>query len=106
MTTTGAPHVSLKARLLASGLALCLGIALCEAFARVLFPSPPQLGREPQLRFQSDTELGFIHLPNQSGYLDDGLATINELGLRGAATALPKPAGSLQVLAVGDSTTF
>jgi lysophospholipase L1-like esterase len=98
--------VSLKARLVAAGLALFIGVAASELLARVVYPAPPQLGREPQLRFQSDPELGFVHVPNQRGYLDDGLATINDLGLRGAATGVLKPPGSLRVLAVGDSTTF
>jgi lysophospholipase L1-like esterase len=34
------------------------------------------------------------------------MATINALGLRGQPPAIPKPAGTLRVLAVGDSTTF
>jgi lysophospholipase L1-like esterase len=98
--------VSLKARLVAAGLALFIGVAACELIARLVYPAPPQLGREPQLRFQSDPALGFVHVPNQSGYLDDGLATINELGLRGRTPAIPKPANTFRILAVGDSTTF
>jgi lysophospholipase L1-like esterase len=53
-----------------------------------------------------DPDVGFIHVPNQQGWLDEGLATINALGLRGPLPESPKPAGSLRILAVGDSTTF
>jgi len=102
--TTG--PIGFKAKLLALGLALAVAFGLCETAARVMYPAPPEPVREPQLLYQSHPELGFIHVPNQAGYLDDGLATINALGLRGVEPDVPKPAGSFRVLAIGDSTTF
>ena len=72
----------------------------------MVYPAPPQPAREPQLLFQSDPEVGFVHVPSQAGFLDDGWATINSLGLRGDMPEPEKPAGGVRILAVGDSTTF
>lgn len=98
--------IGLRAKLLAAALSVVVCFALAELGARMFYPRPPQLGREPQLRYQPDPDVGFFHVPNQSGYLDDGLATINDLGLRGARPDIPKPRDGVRVLAVGDSTTF
>ena len=103
---TDAPLVSLKAKLMAAALAVVVGAGLCELAARVVYPAPPSPAREPQILYQADPDLGFIHVPNQSGYLDDGLATINSLGLRGPLPEIPKPEHEFRVLAIGDSTTF
>jgi lysophospholipase L1-like esterase len=100
------PVIRLRTKLLAAAAALMIGLSLAEIAARAFYPRPPELGREPQLRYRSDPEVGFIHVSNQSGYLDDGLATINDLGLRGARPEVPKPANAVRVLAIGDSTTF
>jgi lysophospholipase L1-like esterase len=105
MTSTPST-VSLRAKLLAALLAIMVSFGLCELGARLVYPAPPEPAREPQISYQSDPNLGFIHVPNQSGYLDDGLATINSIGLRGDLPQLPKPGGEFRILAIGDSTTF
>jgi lysophospholipase L1-like esterase len=105
-TNAGSPTVGFRAKLLAAVLSLVVGLGVAEIGARMFYPRPPALGREPQLRYRPDPELGFVHLSSQSGYLDDGLATINDLGLRGTRPQLPKPSGEMRVLAIGDSTTF
>ena len=79
--------------------------AACEVGARLLYPAPPYM-REPQLLYRARPDVGFHHVPNQKGYLEDGLATINGFGFRGPMPRLPKPDGWARVLAVGDSTTF
>ena len=99
-------RIGLGARLMAGVFALAVAFGLCELAARVVYPAPPLPSREPQLLYQSDPEVGFVHVPNQTGWLDDGLATINAMGLRGQPPASPKPDGTLRILAVGDSTTF
>jgi lysophospholipase L1-like esterase len=98
--------VGLGARLAAFLIAVIVAFALCEIGVRFLYPTPPVPGREPQLTYQTSPDVGFLHVPNQLGWLDDGLATINSLGLRGTTPETPKPAGSIRVLAIGDSTTF
>lgn len=103
---TSGPRVGLAAKLGAAAAAMLVSLGLCEVAARVMYPTPPEPMREPQIMYQADPNVGFLHVPNQTGYQDDGLATINAMGLRGALPAVPKPAGSVRVLAVGDSTTF
>ena len=80
-----------------------LGLLLCEAIARVIYPAPPSVGREPQLLYVSDPELGFFHQPNQRGWLDDGLVTINSWGFRGREVESPKPRGTFRIAVLGDS---
>ncbi|MCC7009135.1 MAG: hypothetical protein IT184_09985 [Acidobacteria bacterium] len=100
------PSVGLGARATAALVAIFIAFGLCEIGVRALYPAPPEPAREPQIVYQTDPALGFVHVPNQVGFLDDGLATINALGLRGDLPEDPKPDGAVRVLAVGDSTTF
>jgi lysophospholipase L1-like esterase len=86
--------------------AMVVAFGLCELGLRLVAPAPPLPGREPQIVFQSDPNVGFLQAPNQVGWLDDGMATINSLGLRGDLPMIPKPSGAVRVLAIGDSTTF
>jgi lysophospholipase L1-like esterase len=103
---TRQPQITLRAKLLAAVLAVFAGLGLCEVVARAMYPVPPQRVREPALMYQTDPELGFVHVPAQAGWLDDGFATINALGLRGTLPMDPRRPGSVRILAVGDSTTF
>ena len=104
--TSRSPHFGLRVKLLAAAVAAVLAFGVCEIAARLAFPSPPNPLRDPQILYQSDPDVGFIHVPNQHGWLDDGFANINALGLRGPMPEMPKPAGSIRILAIGDSTTF
>lgn len=93
-------------KLAAVGVAIVVAFALCEAALRVGYPAPPDPTRQPVLAFKAQPDLEFIHVPNQVGWLADGLATINAIGLRGDLPEVPKPAEALRVVLVGDSTTF
>jgi lysophospholipase L1-like esterase len=101
-----APVIGWTARIAVAAMAVLIALVGCELAARLMYPTPPMPGREPQLRFRSDPNVGFIHVPDQQGYLDDGLATINALGLRGPLPEIPKPEGQLRILVVGDSMMF
>ncbi|HET9372623.1 MAG TPA: hypothetical protein VFO19_20310, partial [Vicinamibacterales bacterium] len=98
--------VRLGTKLLMAMAAAVVAAGLCELLARAVFPPPPARARQPALLYQTDPELGFVHVPNQTGYLDDGLASINGMFLRGPEPAAMRDAGALRVLAIGDSTTF
>jgi lysophospholipase L1-like esterase len=98
--------VGFGSKVAASAAAVALALGLCEIGVRLILPAPPDPTREPQILYQSQPDVGFLHVPNQMGWLDDGLATINALGLRGVLPEIPKPADSVRVLAIGDSTTF
>jgi len=100
------PNVRLRTKLAAAVVAVVVGFGLCEVAARIIYEAPPDPAREPQLLYQADPNVGFLHVPNEQGYLDDGFATINALGLRGPLPEMPKPPGTIRVLAIGDSTTF
>lgn len=89
-----------------ASLAVMLALGACELIARFAYEAPPDPMREPPLLFERHPEIGLLQVPNQAGYLDDGLATINALGLRGELPETPKPANQFRVLAIGDSTTF
>ena len=102
----GNASIGLRAKLTVATFAVVVGFCLSEVGARVLYPAPPEPLRAPQLLYESHPDLGFFHAPSQAGYLDDGLATINEMGFRGELPSVPKPEGEIRVLAIGDSTTF
>jgi lysophospholipase L1-like esterase len=89
-------------------LALSCGLALlvCELIARMVFLAPPYPYREPSLAYIRHPQLIYFHKVKQVGWIDDGKASINSLGLRGAEPAIPKPAGMFRILAIGDSLTF
>ena len=86
--------------------ALAFATLLCEIAARIVFPAPPDPTRQPQIVYQFDPELRYVLSPNQRGWIDDGFVTTNSLGFRGSEVALPKPAGRLRIVAIGDSLTF
>ncbi len=86
--------------------AIAFAAVLCEIAARIAFPAPPDSTRQPQIVYQSDPELRYVLAPNQRGWIDDGFVTTNSLGFRGNEVALPKPAGRLRIVAIGDSLTF
>jgi lysophospholipase L1-like esterase len=100
------PPIGLGAKVMLAGFAMVLAFGICELGARVLLPKPPAPFREPQILYQAHPAAGFTQAPNQAGWIEDGWATINSLGLRGPAPEVPKPSGSVRILAVGDSTTF
>jgi lysophospholipase L1-like esterase len=100
------PRIGILGKIGAASMAVVVSMVLCEIAARIMYPTPPEPMREPQIMYRADPEVGFIHVADQKGWQDDGLATINSLGLRGELPETPKPAGRLRVLAIGDSTTF
>jgi lysophospholipase L1-like esterase len=93
-------------RILSLVIGCSLGLMLCEILARIVFPAPPYPFREPSLVYVRDPQVSYFHQPNQVGWIDDGQATINSLGLRGAEPARPKPASIFRILVMGDSLTF
>lgn len=109
MTNTEAQRkidIRLRTKLLIVAVSVVVALGLSEAVARIMFDAPPDPLRQPQLMYEFNPDMGFIHVPNEKGYLDDGFATINALGLRGPLPLMPKPRGTVRVLAIGDSTTF
>jgi lysophospholipase L1-like esterase len=105
-TQITARPVRLGTKLLMVMAAAVVAAGLCELLARMVFPAPPARARQPALLYQTDPELGFVHVAGQTGYLDDGLASINAMSLRGALPDAAPDADALRVLAIGDSTTF
>lgn len=90
----------------AAALIVLLGTFLvCEIAARLVFPAPPDPTREPQIVYVTSDAVGYLHLPSQRGWIDDGFVTINALGFRGAEPLIPKPEGCTRFLVVGSSNT-
>jgi hypothetical protein len=89
-------------------LALSCGFALltCELIARALFLAPPYPYREPSLAYIRDPQLIYFHKVKQVGWIDDGKASINSIGLRGPELVIPKPEDRFRILVIGDSLTF
>ena len=92
-------------KLAAVALVLLAAFALCEVAARLVFPAPPDPTREPQIVYVYSDAVGYVHLPDQRGWIDDGFVTINALGFRGPEPKVPKPEGGFRFLAVGSSNT-
>jgi lysophospholipase L1-like esterase len=87
-------------------MAILVAFLLCEIAARMIFPRPPSGTREPQLALLFDPEIRYVLAPNQQGWIDDGLVTVNALGFRGPAVVVPKPPGRFRVAIAGDSLTM
>ena len=85
---------------------MLVGLLMCEGAARLLFAAPPYPWREPQILYAADPELGFFHIPNQQGWIEDGRVTINSIGFRGRELIEPKPANTFRVVVLGDSLTL
>src|SRR5262245_52219989 len=84
-------------------LSLAVTLGLCEAAARLVYPKPPVPGREPQITYVRDPELGYVHVSNAQGWIDDGWVTINSKGFRGRETQIPKPQTRFRIMTLGDS---
>jgi len=102
----GSTGRSYAARAGAALVAVLVGVGVCELAARILTPRPPDRTRQPPLSYLYDPEIKYILAPNQQGWIDEGLVTVNSLGFRGRETASPKPAGRFRVVAIGDSVTI
>src|SRR5262252_1399109 len=99
MPTPSAPRrTPLVFKLILFVFATTIGLALCEIGARLLYPAPPDPTREPQIAYRYDPELRYVLVPNQKGWIDDGLVTVNSLGFRGREVVTPKPAGRLRIV--------
>lgn len=89
-----------------SAAATVLGLVACELAARAVFPAPPDPTREPQIVYRVDPQVRYVLSPNQQGWIDDGFVTTNSRGFRGREVDMPKPAGRIRIVALGDSVTF
>ena len=85
---------------------LLFAAVACEVAARLVLARPPDPAREPQILYTPDPEAGYVHVPNQQGWIDEGWVTINTLGCRGKEPRVPKPVNGFRVLVVGDSVTL
>lgn len=92
-------------KLAAASLAFLFSFLVCEVAARLVFPAPPDPAREPQIVYVLSKEVGYLHLPNQRGWIDDGFVTINALGFRGSEPRSPRPSGVPRLLVVGSSNS-
>src|SRR5262245_42871555 len=84
-------------------LSVIVAFLLCEIVARLIYPAPPYPWHQPPIVYLSDKELGYVHLPNQKGWIDDGFVTINSLGFRRRELESPKPRGRYRLVVLGDS---
>ena len=79
----------------------------CEVAARMIFPAPPDRTRQPPVAYLYDPELRYVLAPNQQGWIDNGLVTVNAAGFRSRTqTDLPKPPGRYRIAVLGDSVTI
>jgi lysophospholipase L1-like esterase len=97
-------NLLLSALLTLSSLLLCLAVG--ELAARLLLPPHP-LYREPQPLHDPDPRLRWVLRPSQDGFTQDRAMHVNAAGLRDSEELpVPKPAGELRVLVLGDSFSF
>jgi hypothetical protein len=89
--------------LLVAALALAGGAGELLLRARV---GTPIHWRFPQERYEPDPELGYRMAADQRSYTHDAPVATNSLGLRDGSYAPQATAGTLRVLALGDSQTF
>lgn len=90
--------------LAAIAVAAVIAFGACEVAARIIFPAPPDRTRQPPVAYLYDPEIRYVLAPNQQGWIDDGLVTVNAQGFRSRTpTALPKPEGRFRIVTLGDS---
>jgi lysophospholipase L1-like esterase len=93
--------------LAAIGVAALVAFGACEVAARMIFPAPPDRTRQPPVAYLYDPEVRYVLAPNQQGWIDDGLVTVNAQGFRSRTpTALPKPDGRFRIVTLGDSVAI
>jgi lysophospholipase L1-like esterase len=93
--------------LAAMGVAALIAFGACEVAARMIFPAPPDRTRQPPLAYLYDPEIRYVLAPNQQGWIDEGLVTVNAQGFRSRTpTALPKPEGRFRIVTLGDSVAI
>jgi lysophospholipase L1-like esterase len=97
--------VRLRKKLLALALGLSLALLILEVGTRIIFPAPPNPYRAPQIVYRPDPELGYVHVPGEQGWIDDGWVTINSLGLRDTELR-EKQSDESRVFVIGDSVTL
>ena len=84
-----------------------IAFGACEVAARMIFPAPPDRTRQPPVAYLYDPEIRYVLAPNQQGWIDDGLVTVNAQGFRSRTpTALPKPNGRFRIVTLGDSVAI
>src|SRR5438132_5136035 len=81
MTMTGHDR-RLRFKVCLAVVALTIAFGACEVGARLLFPAPPDGTRQPQVAYYQDPEIRYVIAPNQQGWIDDGLVTVNYMGFR------------------------
>jgi lysophospholipase L1-like esterase len=87
--------------------AALVAFGACEIAARMIFPAPPDRTRQPPVAYLYDAELRYVLAPNQQGWIDDGLVTVNAAGFRSRTqTDLPKPHGRYRIVVLGDSVAI
>jgi len=87
--------------------AALIAFVACEIAARIIFPAPPDRTRQPPVAYLYDPEIRYVLAPNQQGWIDDGLVTVNAAGFRSRTqTDLPKPPGRFRIVVLGDSVTI
>jgi lysophospholipase L1-like esterase len=96
-------------RLVAPVVLLCgsllVAFGMLETSLRLIYP-PPARFFFPQEFYDFDPEIGHVLRPRQAAFTHDRPVRINALGLR-APEMRPEPdAGTVRVLALGDSQTF
>jgi lysophospholipase L1-like esterase len=94
------------------GAGLLVGLLMAEAGLRVLAASGTRGTRGFQLwdplavKIEPHGELGYRQKPGtELRYPNGTVASANALGYRGPAVAVPKPAGTVRVVLLGESTT-
>jgi lysophospholipase L1-like esterase len=86
-------------------LLLLAGFLAGEIAARLILPRPLPW-RQPQLRFQTDPDLIFALVPNQTAFSADKRVQINQRGLRGSYVSEAHAHGQRRILVLGDSVAF
>lgn len=110
MTDAGRRDFTFKIVLLILG--VVFGAAFAEAATRIYANSNDgwaarQLRADPfDLRVEAHGEYGYRPKPNRTlPYQNGTIASTNELGFRGPAISVEKPAGTIRVILLGGSTT-
>jgi lysophospholipase L1-like esterase len=101
-----ARRFSIRFKIAAAIIAIAIACLGCELAARLIFPTPPDAARQPQITYKYDPEIRYVLAPSQKGWIDDGLISVNSMGFRGPEVESPKPHGRFRIAVIGDSVTL
>src|SRR5215470_10471180 len=99
-------EVQILRKLLMSAISVALTLVSLEIAIRIVNPQDPSFWDSSAFRRVAKESPYLENIPGGHATFTGVSVAINSLGLRGAEVSIPKPAGTIRIVSVGDSIAF